>query len=87
MDTSYIHLYHGYSYQILSRIVSSGEHQGIIIMLAYGENTYTPSVEITTATTFKKHTAAKIEASALAYELINKRAIDVLLPADIKANA
>lgn len=83
MDTSQVHIYHGYSYQIISRRVSSGEHQGIIVILAYGETTYTPYVEITTSTTFKKHTAAQIEASALAYELINKQAIEALLPGNV----
>lgn len=87
MDTSQVHIYHGYSYQILSRRTSSGEHQGIIVILAHDETKFTPSVEITTSTTFKKYTAAQIEASALAYELINSRAIDVFLPDDVITDA
>lgn len=87
MDTSQVHFYHGYSYQINSRPVSSGEHHGIIIILAYGETKYTPSVEITTSKNFKKNTAARIEASALAYELINKHAIEVLLPGNVIVTA
>lgn len=50
-------------------------------MLAHEENFYVTPVEITTPTTFNNSTAAEIEASAIAYELINSNAIEVLAPA------
>lgn len=80
MTPPQVHHYHGYHYQILSRTISSGEHQGIITVLAYDETFYPTPVEITTPVTFKKYTAAQIEASALAFELINSGAISVLVP-------
>jgi hypothetical protein len=87
MDTSKVHNYHNYSYQILSRAVSEGKHQGIILILAHGGNPYIPTKEILTPTTFRKHTAAQIEATALAYELINSGAIEVLLRPFISRSA
>ena len=85
MDNSLVHHYHGYHYQILSRPISSGGHQGIIAVLAHQENFYAIPTEITTPVTFKSSSAAEIEASAMAFELINSDAIAVLVPVNVEA--
>ncbi|MGK5007655.1 hypothetical protein [Janthinobacterium sp. LB2P70] len=83
MNTTAIYEHSHYHYQITSRKISSWQYQGVILVLAFDEILYDPSVEITTSATFKKPHAAEIEATVLVYELIESGVIKTLLPVNV----
>lgn len=72
---------HGeYEYCIASYRKSDGMYQGMILLTAYAGIQYSPIIEIPTPSVFKADRAARIEASTIAYELIETGAIIALVP-------
>ncbi|QYG08973.1 hypothetical protein [Janthinobacterium sp. PAMC25594] len=80
MDVINKHNMGDYEYQICAYLNSSGAYQGMIFVTAYAGKPYTPIVEIRTPTCFQAQRAARIEAEALAVELIYTGTLFRLLP-------
>lgn len=76
-----------YEYQIVSYKNAHGMYQGVILLVAYAGIKYSPIVEVQTPTVFKAERAARIEAMALAYQLIETGAIVALVPQDGKTTS
>ena len=74
-------LQHGdYEYQIVAYKKVSGMYQGVILVITHAGIHLTPIIEIPTPSTFKTERAARIEASALACQLIETGAMVALMP-------
>lgn len=86
METTQVHQLEGYTYQLSVYLSDEGMFRGMIHLSAYLENPIHPNVQIPTPTTFKSDRAARIEASALAFQLIHTGAIRVLIPHDEATN-
>ena len=69
-----------YEYCIISYRKSDGMYKALILLTAHAGIQYSPAIEIPTPSVFKTDRAARIEASALAYELIETGAIISLVP-------
>ena len=82
METTQRHQLDGYEYHLGAYITDEGKFRGMILVTAHAGNAILPNVKIPTPTTFKSDRAARIEASALAYQLIHTGAISVLVPRD-----
>ncbi|WP_143452536.1 hypothetical protein [Janthinobacterium sp. 61] len=82
MDTCQNMQHRGYEYQITSYRKGDGMFQGMILLTAHGGIQYTPIIKIPTPSAFKAERAAKIEASALACQLIETGALVALVPQD-----
>ncbi|MGV8870875.1 MAG: hypothetical protein ACOH2S_28525 [Janthinobacterium svalbardensis] len=79
--------HHDYQYFIATYRKTDGMYQGIIILTAHAGIQYSPTIEIPTASVFKTERAAKIEASALACQLIETGAMSALVPQDGKSSS
>lgn len=78
-------LQHGdYEYQIVTYRKVGGMYQGMVLLTAHAGIQYSPIVEIPTPSVFKSERAARIEASALACQLIETCAVVALVPQDGK---
>ncbi len=82
MDTVKLNHLNGYDYQLNAYLTAEGTFRGMILFTALSGKALVPHVKIPTPTTFKSDRAARIEASALAFQLIHTGAICVLLPHD-----
>lgn len=82
MESSKLHHLGGYDYYLGAYITTEGSFRGMILFTALSGKTLLPNVKIPTPTTFRSDRAARIEASALAFQLIHTGAISVLLPLD-----
>ena len=81
-------LQHGdYEYQIASYKKVNGMYEGVVLLTAHGGIEYSPIVEIPTPSVFKTQHAARIEASALACQLIETGAVVEFLPQDSKSTS
>jgi hypothetical protein len=80
METSKLHHLDGYDYHLGAYITTEGSFRGMILFTASSGKPLIPHVKIPTPTTFRSDRAARIEASALAFQLIHTGAINVLLP-------
>ena len=79
---------HGdYEYQIASYKKVNGMYQGVVLLTAHGGIEYSPIIEIPTPSVFKSERAARIEASALACELIETGGVAALVPQDGKSTS
>lgn len=79
---------HGeYEYCIASYRKSDGMYQGLILLTAHAGIQYSPIIEIPTPSVFKADRAARIEASALACQLIETGAMIALVPKDGKTSS
>lgn len=79
---------HGeYEYQIVSYRKANGMYQGMILLCANAGLQYSPIIEIPTPSVFKTERGATIEASALAYHLIETGAMVTLVPEDGKTSS
>lgn len=79
---------HGeYEYCIASYRKSDGMYQGLILLTAHAGIQFSPIVEIPTPSVFKADRAARIEASALACQLIETGAMIALVPKDGKTSS
>lgn len=82
METAKLNHLNGYDYQLNAYLTAEGTFRGLILFTALSGKTFVPNIRIPTPTTFKSDRAARIEASALAFQLIHTGAISVLLPQD-----
>lgn len=82
METSNLHHLAGYDYHLGTYPTDEGSHRGLILLMAYRGAQLCPPVKIPTPTSFHTDRAAKIEASALAYQLIHTGAVKDLVPHD-----
>lgn len=87
MDTCQKMQHRGYEYQITSYRKGDGMFQGMILLTAHAGIQYSPIIEIPTPSAFKAERAARIEASALACQLIETGAMTALVPQGGKANS
>ena len=87
MDTCQKMQHRGYEYQITSYRKGDGMFQGMILLTAHAGIQYSPFIEIPTPGAFKAERAARIEASALACQLIETGAMTALVPQGGKANS
>lgn len=71
-----------YVYQIASYKKGDGMFQGIILVTAHAGIQYSPIIEIPTPSAFKAERAARIEAAALACQLIETGGMTALVPQD-----
>ena len=79
---------HGeYEYCIASYRKSDGMYQGLILLTAHAGIQFSPIIEIPTPSVFKADRAARIEASALACQLIETGAMTALVPKDGKTSS
>lgn len=69
----------GYDYQICTYVNSTGAYQGVILVTALNGVRFNPIIEIRTATSFYTKMAARIEADALAVDLMHTGAISKLI--------
>jgi hypothetical protein len=77
----------GYGYQITSHRKGDGMFQGVILITAHAGIQYSSIIEIPTPSAFKAERAARIEASALACQLIETGAIVALVPLDASSSS
>ncbi|WP_162995596.1 hypothetical protein [Janthinobacterium agaricidamnosum] len=87
MDACQKMQHRGYEYQITSYRKGDGMFQGMILLTAHAGIQYSPIIEIPTPSAFKAERAARIEASALACQLIETGAMTALMPQGGKANS
>lgn len=80
MDIAKLNHLNGYDYQLNAYITAEGTFRGMILFTALSGKALVPHVKIPTPTTFKSDRTARIEASALAFQLIHTGAISALLP-------
>ena len=74
-------LQHGdYEYQIAAYKKATGMQQGVILVLTHAGIRLTKIIKIPIPTIFKTERAARIEASALACQLIETGAMIALMP-------
>lgn len=82
METSQLYRLAGYDYQLGAYPTLQGSHRGLIFLMAFAGTPFSPAIKIPTPTNFRSEQAARIEASALAYQLILTGLISTLIPHD-----
>lgn len=79
---------HGdYKYQIASYKMVNGMYQGVVLLTARAGIEYSPIIEIPTPSVFKTQHAARIEASALIWQLIETGAVVEFVSQDGKSTS
>ena len=82
METSQLYRLAGYDYQLGTYSTLQGSHRGLIFLMAFAGTPFSPAIKIPTPTNFRTDQAARIEASALAHQLILTDAIRTHIPHD-----
>lgn len=80
LESPQVHNLLDYGYHLAAYKTATDEFRGVFLVTSYKNIAYVPVVEIPTPTTFKTERGARIEASALAYQLIHTGAISSLVP-------
>ncbi len=82
METSQLYCLAGYDYKLGAYPTPQGSHRGLIFLVAFSGTPFSPAIKIPTPTNFRTDQAARIEASALAHQLILTDAIKTHIPHD-----
>lgn len=76
----------GYEYQITSSRKGDGMFQGVILLTAHAGIPYSKIIEILAPGAFKVEHSARVEATAIACQIIETGAVIALIPAGEKAS-